>query len=90
MSPSLTRSHLCGDPGDHFLFKLNSLKLIGMGEDSPKKQDNQGDEHIGDILVQQGFLTKEEIERALVLQKDMNKQSKRKFRLGEVLLFQKK
>ena len=45
--------------------------------------------HIGQILVEKKFMRPEQLQLAIMAQKKLNASSARKFRLGEVCLFQK-
>ncbi|PIR23430.1 MAG: hypothetical protein COV44_02840 [Deltaproteobacteria bacterium CG11_big_fil_rev_8_21_14_0_20_45_16] len=52
--------------------------------------NNEGDDKIGQILLQENLVTTRDIAEALQQQKVLEIQSKRKFKLGEILLFMEK
>jgi len=52
--------------------------------------NNEGDDKIGQILLQENLVTTKDIAGALQQQKILEIQSKRKFKLGEILLFMQK
>jgi len=54
-----------------------------------KPANKPQDKRLGDIFVELGFISELQLAEAVSIQQQLNSESQRKFRLGEVLLFKK-